>query len=62
LRSEEFGKQVGLLQPESISLFRPLKLVIEAKFARASDKLSEIQRQLAEDASLYFPRAALTSG
>jgi len=33
-----------------------LKLIIEAKFARATDSLKEIQRQLAQDAAMYFPQ------
>ena len=30
--------------------------IIEAKFARATDSLKEIQRQLAQDAAMYFPQ------
>lgn len=58
LTSEDYSKKVGFTQPRADLVIPSLKLVIEAKFARASDSLKEIQRQLAQDAAMYFPKGS----
>ena len=56
LESEGYSTKVGLTQPRADLVIPSLKLIIEAKFARATDSLKEIQRQLAQDAAMYFPQ------
>jgi hypothetical protein len=58
LESEGYSKKVGFVQPRADLVIPSLKLIIEAKFARASDRLKEIQRQLAQDAAMYFPQGS----
>lgn len=55
LESEGYSAKVGFTQPRADLIIPSLRLIIEAKFARASDSLKEIQRQLAQDAAMYFP-------
>lgn len=55
LESEGYSTKVGFTQPRADIVIPSLKLIIEAKFARAGDSLKEIQRQLAQDAAMYFP-------
>lgn len=54
LRREEYGEQVGLLQPRTDLGISSLRLIVEAKFIRADTPLKAALRQIAEDASLYF--------
>jgi hypothetical protein len=56
LESEGYSTKVGFTQPRPDLGIPSLNLIIEAKFARASDSLKEIQRQLAQDAAMYFPQ------
>lgn len=56
LESEGYSAKVGFTQPRADLVIPSLKLIIEAKFARATDGLKEIQRQLAQDAAMYFPQ------
>lgn len=56
LESEGYSTKVGFTQPRADLVIPSLKLIIEAKFARATDSLKEIQRQLAQDAAMYFPQ------
>jgi hypothetical protein len=56
LESEGYSAKVGFTQPRADLVIPSLKLIIEAKFARASESLKEIQRQLAQDAAMYFPQ------
>lgn len=56
LESEGYSAKVGFTQPRADLVIPSLKLIIEAKFARATDSLKEIQRQLAQDAAMYFPQ------
>jgi hypothetical protein len=56
LESEGYSTKVGFTQPRADLAIPSLKLIIEAKFARATDSLKEIQRQLAQDAAMYFPQ------
>lgn len=56
LESEGYSAKVGFTQPRADLVIPSLKLIIEAKFARAADSLKEIQRQLAQDAAMYFPQ------
>jgi hypothetical protein len=56
IESEGYSTKVGFTQPRADLVIPSLKLIIEAKFARASDSLKEIQRQLAQDAAMYFPQ------
>jgi hypothetical protein len=58
LTSEDYSRKVGFTQPRADLVIPSLKLVIEAKFARASDSLKETQRQLAQDAAMYFPKGS----
>lgn len=54
LRREEYGEQVGLLQPRTDLGIPSLRLIVEAKFIRADTQLKTALKQIAEDASLYF--------
>ena len=56
IESEDYSAKVGFTQPRADLVIPSLKLIIEAKFARATDSLKEIQRQLAQDAAMYFPQ------
>lgn len=56
LESESYSSKVGSTQPRADLVIPSLRLIIEAKFARATDSLKDIQRQLAQDAALYFPQ------
>jgi hypothetical protein len=56
LESEGYSTKVGFTQPRADLVIPSLKLIIEAKFARAADSLKEVQRQLAQDAAMYFPQ------
>lgn len=56
IESEGYSTKVGFTQPRADLVIPSLKLIIEAKFARATDSLKEIQRQLAQDAAMYFPQ------
>lgn len=56
LESEGYSTKVGFTQPRADLVIPSLKLIIEAKFARATDSLKEIQRQLAQDVAMYFPQ------
>lgn len=56
IESEGYSAKVGFTQPRADIVIPSLKLIIEAKFARATDSLKEIQRQLAQDAAMYFPQ------
>ena len=56
LESEGYSAKVGFTQPRADLVIPSLRLIIEAKFARATDSLKEIQRQLAQDAAMYFPQ------
>lgn len=56
LESEGYSTKVGFTQPRADLVIPSLKLIIEAKFARTTDSLKEIQRQLAQDAAMYFPQ------
>jgi hypothetical protein len=56
VESEGYSNKVGFTQPRADLVIPSLKLIIEAKFARATDSLKEIQRQLAQDAAMYFPQ------
>ncbi|WP_437761217.1 hypothetical protein WMF27_05960 [Sorangium sp. So ce281] len=58
IESEGYSKKVGFTQPRADLVIPSLELIIEAKFARASDSLKEIQRQLAQDAAMYFPHGS----
>lgn len=55
LESEGYSTKIGFTQPRADLVLPSLKLIIEAKFARATDSLKEVQRQLAQDAAMYFP-------
>ena len=54
LRREEYGEQVGLVQPRTDLGIPSLRLIVEAKFIRADTPLKTALKQIAEDASLYF--------
>lgn len=54
LRREEYGEQVGLLQPRLDLGIPSLRLIVEAKFIRADKQLKVALEEIAEDASLYF--------
>lgn len=56
LESEPYSKKLGFVQPRADLTIPSLKLVIEAKFAYATDSLKRIQRELSEDAAAYFPQ------
>jgi hypothetical protein len=56
IESEGYSTKVGFTQPRADLVIPSLKLIIEAKFARATDSLKEIQKQLAQDAAMYFPQ------
>jgi hypothetical protein len=56
IESEGYSAKVGFTQPRADLVIPSLKLIIEAKFARATDSLKEVQRQLAQDAAMYFPQ------
>lgn len=56
LESESYSMKLGFTQPRADLVIPSLKLIVEAKFARATDSLREIQRQLAQDAAMYFPK------
>jgi hypothetical protein len=56
LESEGYSAKVGFTQPRADLVIPSLRLIIEAKFARPTDSLKEIQRQLAQDAAMYFPQ------
>jgi hypothetical protein len=56
IESEGYSAKVGFTQPRADLVIPSLKLIIEAKFARATDSLKEIHRQLAQDAAMYFPQ------
>lgn len=56
LESEGYSKKLGFVQPRADLTIPSLKLIIEAKFAYASDSLKKIQRELSEDAAAYFPQ------
>jgi hypothetical protein len=56
IESEGYSTKVGFTQPRADLVIPSLKLIVEAKFARATDSLKEIQRQLAQDAAMYFPQ------
>lgn len=56
LDSESYSKKLGFVQPRADLTIPSLKLIIEAKFAYASDSLKKIQRELSEDAAAYFPQ------
>lgn len=58
IESECYSTKVGFTQPRADLVIPSLKLIIEAKFARANDSLKEIQRQLAQDAAMYFPQGS----
>lgn len=58
IESEGYSTKVGFTQPRADLIIPSLKLIIEAKFARTNDSLKEIQRQLAQDAAMYFPQGA----
>lgn len=58
LESEGYSKKLGFVQPRADLTIPSLKLIIEAKFAYASDSLKKIQRELSEDAAAYFPRGS----
>jgi hypothetical protein len=55
LENEPYSKKLGFVQPRADLTIPSLKLIIEAKFAYASDSLKKIQRELSEDAAAYFP-------
>lgn len=55
LESEGYSKKLGFVQPRADLTIPSLKLIIEAKFAYAGDSLKKVQRELSEDAALYFP-------
>ncbi len=54
--SEGYSKKIGFVQPRADLTIPSLKLIIEVKFAYASDSLKKIQRELSEDAAAYFPQ------
>ena len=56
LESEGYSTKVGFTQPRADLVIPSLKLIIEAKFARVTDNLKDIQRQVAQDAAMYFPQ------
>lgn len=56
LDSEPYLKKLGFVQPRADLTIPSLKLIIEVKFAYASDSLKRIQRELSEDAAAYFPQ------
>lgn len=56
LESEGYSAKVGFTQPRADLVIPSLNVIIEAKFARATDSLKEIQRQLVQDAAMYFPQ------
>lgn len=56
VESENYSSKVGFTQPRADLTIPSLKLIVEAKFARATDTMKEIQRQLAQDAAMYFPQ------
>jgi hypothetical protein len=56
IESEGYSSKIGFTQPRADVTIPSLRLIIEAKFARATDSLREIQRQLAQDAAMYFPQ------
>lgn len=58
LESEGYSKKLGFVQPRADLTIPSLQLIIEAKFAYASDSLKKIQRELSEDAAAYFPRGS----
>ena len=55
LESEGYSTKIGFTQPRADLVIPSLRLIIEAKFARQTDSLREVQRQLAQDAAMYFP-------
>jgi hypothetical protein len=55
LESEGYSTKLGFTQPRADLLIPSLKLIVEAKFARLGDSLKEVERQLAQDAAMYFP-------
>lgn len=55
LESEGYAKKLGFVQPRADLTIPSLKLIVEAKFAYASDSMKKIQRELSEDAAAYFP-------
>jgi hypothetical protein len=57
LESEGYSTKMGFTQPRADLVIPSLKLIIEAKFVRATDSLKETQRQLAQDAAMYFPQS-----
>lgn len=58
IESESYSKKLGFIQPRADLTVPSLKLIIEAKFAYASDSLRKIQRELSEDAAAYFPQGS----
>lgn len=58
IESEGYSAKVGFTQPRADLVIPSLKLIIEAKFARATKSLQEIQRELAQDAAMYFPQGS----
>lgn len=56
LESEGYSAKVGFTQPRADLVIPSLRLIIEAKFARATHSLKEVQRELAQDAAMYFPQ------
>lgn len=58
IESEGYSKKLGFVQPRADLTIPSLKLIIEAKFAYVSDSLKKIQRELSEDAALYFPQGS----
>lgn len=58
IESEGYSTKIGFTQPRADLVIPSLRLIIEAKFARATKSLQEIQRELAQDAAMYFPQGS----
>ena len=62
LKDEEYFPSLGQKQPRTDLFIPSMKLIIEVKFLRQTDKVSKIIDEVGSDASLYLTKGADYSG
>lgn len=62
LKDEEYFSSVGQKQPRTDLFIPSMKLVVEVKFLRSTEKVTKVIEEVAEDASLYLADGSDYSG
>ena len=60
LKDEEYFPSLGQKQPRADLFIPSVKLIIEVKFLRQTDKVTKVIDELGSDASLFSPRGQTT--